>query len=182
MAKPKSKKTRGQKRRAAIRKQFKEPSKFDDDFVWVDPNMVLHWGIGNVDIDSNFVDPGRWDDNGTPSDSNDDFFVVGNYHLLPDSNCVNIGDNVSVPSGFPDIDNEQRIFAGTVDIGADEVVIKPADFDINGIVDEIDLKVLTDEWLQSGAELQSDLYDDDFIDSLDYAEFVEQWLWRGGWY
>lgn len=151
--------------------------------VWVDPNMVLHWGAGNIDIDPNFVDSGYWDDNSTPSDSNDDFFVIGNYHLLPDSNCINIGDNVSVLAEYPDIDNEQRIFAGTVDIGADEVVESIADFTGNGKVDSHDLKILMDNWLESGEALQGDLVgDDNFIDFRDFAEFASHWLWQTPWH
>ncbi len=38
-------------------------------------------GEGNVDVDPCFVDAGYWDPNGTPDDPNDDFFVVGDYHL-----------------------------------------------------------------------------------------------------
>lgn len=33
-------KTKGEKRRAAIREQFKEPSQYGDDYVWVDPNIT----------------------------------------------------------------------------------------------------------------------------------------------
>jgi hypothetical protein len=36
---------------------------------------------GNINADPCFVDPGHWDPNGTPEDSNDDFFVDGDYHL-----------------------------------------------------------------------------------------------------
>ncbi|MFC1676787.1 right-handed parallel beta-helix repeat-containing protein [Planctomycetota bacterium] len=38
-------------------------------------------GIGNIDVDPCFVDPGYWDANGTPEDVNDDFWVDGDYHL-----------------------------------------------------------------------------------------------------
>jgi parallel beta-helix repeat protein len=149
----------------------------------IDAGCTLHWGDGNINIDPNFVDPGYLDDANTPADPNDDFFVTGNYHLLPISGCIDAGDNSSVPSvSTTDIDGEQRIFNDTVDIGADEVVTNPADFNTDGIVDYFDLKVMTDEWLNRGGELQSDLFDDDFIDFADYAVFAEQWLWTGGWY
>lgn len=151
--------------------------------VFVDPNMILHWGEGNIDIDPNFADPGYWDDANTPAEPNDDFFVVGNYHILPISGCIDVGDNSSVPpQSVTDIDGEQRIFNDIVDMGADEMVTNPADFDSNGIVDYSDLKVLTNEWLDSGGMLQSDLFDDDFIDFADYAELADQWLRTAGWY
>jgi hypothetical protein len=41
----------------------------------------LHWSIGNIDKDPCFVDPGYWDPNDTPDDTNDDFWVDGDYHL-----------------------------------------------------------------------------------------------------
>ncbi|MHC4500701.1 MAG: right-handed parallel beta-helix repeat-containing protein, partial [Planctomycetota bacterium] len=147
------------------------------------PPCVLHWGDGNIDIDPNFVDPGHWDDANTPADPNDDFFVTGNYHLLPISGCIDVGDNLSVPpESTTDIDGEERIFDDTVDMGADEVVANPADFNADGIVDYLDIEVMTSEWLSSDGELQSDLYDDDFIDFIDYAMFAEQWLWTAGWF
>jgi hypothetical protein len=49
-------------------------------------------GLGNTDTDPCFVEPGSWDTNGTPQDSNDDFWVNGDYHLKSrgwrwDTNC-----------------------------------------------------------------------------------------------
>jgi predicted outer membrane repeat protein len=44
--------------------------------------FLLNWGIGNIDDDPCFVDPGYWDPNGTPGDPNDDFWVDGDYHLM----------------------------------------------------------------------------------------------------
>ena len=41
----------------------------------------LNWGIGNIDKDPCFVNPGYWDPNGTPGDPDDDFWVEGDYHL-----------------------------------------------------------------------------------------------------
>jgi parallel beta-helix repeat protein len=38
-------------------------------------------GTGNIDTDPCFVAPGYWDANGTPGDTNDDFWVDGDYHL-----------------------------------------------------------------------------------------------------
>ncbi|MHC4324394.1 MAG: right-handed parallel beta-helix repeat-containing protein, partial [Planctomycetota bacterium] len=45
-------------------------------------NVQGGWpGEGNVDVDPYFVMPGYWDQNGTPEDINDDFWVDGDYHL-----------------------------------------------------------------------------------------------------
>ena len=38
-------------------------------------------GVGNIDLDPLFVDPGYWDTSGTPGNSDDDFWVDGDYHL-----------------------------------------------------------------------------------------------------
>lgn len=38
-------------------------------------------GEGNIDVDPYFVSPGYWNQNETPEDSTDDFWVDGDYHL-----------------------------------------------------------------------------------------------------
>lgn len=151
--------------------------------IFVDTDCVLHWGEGNIDVDPNFVDPGYWDDANTPADPNDDFFVPGNYHLMPTSGCINAGDNSSVPSTSSiDIDGEERIFADIVDIGADEVVTNPIDLNNDGIVDYFELAELVEEWLRDEGQLQTDFHEDGSIDFADYAELAGQWLWKGGWH
>ncbi len=148
----------------------------------IDGNCMLHWGQGNIDIDPNFVDSGYWDIN-NPGDPNDDFFMPGNYHLPPSSLCIDMGDNNSIPPFLTgDVDGEQRIFDTAVDMGADEMVMNPFDFDEDGIVAYPELSALIDEWLLTGPELQSDFHQDEIIDLLDYAILAEQWLWTAGWY
>lgn len=46
-----------------------------------DPNQDIIWGLGNIDADPCFVDPGYWDINDTPDDLSDDFYVTGDCHL-----------------------------------------------------------------------------------------------------
>ena len=151
--------------------------------MWVDPGMQLHWGSGNIDVDPDFVDVGYWDNSGTPSDPCDDFFVGGNFHLMVDSLCGDVGDNSRLPAeSVVDIDGEERLFNGTVDIGADEIVTNIFDLADDGIVDYADLAVLADEWLIDTGELETDFKTDGTIDFLDFAEFANQWYWRGGWY
>ncbi len=60
-------------------------------------------GVGNIDADPCFVDP----------DSND-------FHLLPDSPCINKGNPAGDYSRQTDIDGESRVMLGRVDMGADE--------------------------------------------------------------
>lgn len=138
---------------------------------------------GNVSVDPNFVRLGYWDDANTPGDPNDDYFVAGNYHVLPGSPCINAADNNSLPDSLVnDIDAEPRLFEGTVDIGADEYVTNVFDRNSDGIVDYLEFVVLADEWLQSGGQLQSDFYPDGFIDFSDFGIFAAQWGWKAGWY
>lgn len=86
-------------------------------------------GIGNIDTDPCFANPGYWDPNGTPADANDDFFVTGDYHLKSQagrydpttqswvcdeetSPCIDAGDPLSPvgPEPFPN--------GGIVNMGA----------------------------------------------------------------
>ncbi|MDH4238283.1 MAG: right-handed parallel beta-helix repeat-containing protein [Phycisphaerae bacterium] len=61
-------------------------------------------GQGNINVDPGFIDP----------ENND-------YHLLPDSPCVNAGDNSAVPpSLLTDLDGDPRIIDVIVDMGAYE--------------------------------------------------------------
>jgi autotransporter-associated beta strand protein/predicted outer membrane repeat protein len=86
-------------------------------------SCVQDWqgGVGNIAADPRFVDPGHWDNNGTPEDY-DDIFIAGNYHLQPGSPCVNAGDTSAVPpSVTTDLDGNPRIFGGRVDMGAYEL-------------------------------------------------------------
>jgi parallel beta-helix repeat protein len=47
----------------------------------IETDCTLAWESGNIDVDPLFVEPGHWDSNGTPDDSSDDIWVVGDYHL-----------------------------------------------------------------------------------------------------
>ncbi|MHC4281777.1 MAG: right-handed parallel beta-helix repeat-containing protein, partial [Planctomycetota bacterium] len=74
---------------------------------------IVKWDKTNIDFDPCFVSPGFWDTNGV--------WIEGDYHLLPDSPCIDSGDPYYVPSpGETDIDGEPRVIGGRVDMGADE--------------------------------------------------------------
>ncbi|MBN1795948.1 MAG: right-handed parallel beta-helix repeat-containing protein [Sedimentisphaerales bacterium] len=153
---------------------------YDD--ATIDAGCTLNWGPGNIDAEPNFVDAGWWDFITTPNDLND-AYSLGNYHLLPGSACQNAGDNNSLPPyATLDIDYEQRIFEENVDMGADEIITNPYDLNWDGIVDFNELNSLTTEWLQSGPGLETDFYEDQFIDFHDFALLAEQWFWKTGWY
>jgi len=48
----------------------------------------------------------------------------GDYHLLPESPCINVGDPDFADSNKLDIDGQPRVLDGRIDIGADEVLSK----------------------------------------------------------
>ncbi len=111
----------------------------------------------------------------------------GNFHLPIHSDCIDAGDNNSIPSN-PDIDNEQRIFtfrlegAPRIDIGADEVTTRKSDFNQDGTVNSLDLSILVNEWLETGTGLQSDLTGSGTVDFYDYAILASDWLWLAPWF
>ena len=47
-------------------------------------------------------------------------YRIGDYHIQPDSPCVNAGSSAAVGVGWTDIDGQPRIASSSVDIGADE--------------------------------------------------------------
>jgi parallel beta-helix repeat protein/predicted outer membrane repeat protein len=78
-------------------------------------------GEGNIDDEPMFVDAGYWDPNGTVGDANDDFWVEGDYHLLPESPCIDAGDPSYVPEpNETDLDGNPRVINGRIDMGAYE--------------------------------------------------------------
>ncbi|MHC4259885.1 MAG: right-handed parallel beta-helix repeat-containing protein [Planctomycetota bacterium] len=100
----------------------------DDDKVYL--------GTGNIDDDPWFVSPGYWadaNDLNVPVKPDDDnaVWVEGDYHLLPNSPCVDAGNNKKVPSSVTvDLDEDPRLIDGdgdgiaTADIGAYEYELR----------------------------------------------------------
>ncbi|MEE9365283.1 MAG: leucine-rich repeat domain-containing protein [Dehalococcoidales bacterium] len=83
---------------------------------------------GNIDINPLFVDPGGWDDNGTPADTGDDIWIDGDYHLKSRAGHwdpvgqVWVKDSVNSPcidAGDPadDVANEALPNGGIINMG-----------------------------------------------------------------
>jgi hypothetical protein len=75
-------------------------------------------GVGNTGQDPCFVEPGFWDSNA--------LWHEGDYHLPPDSPCVDAGDPCY--TGGPDetdLDGRPRVINGCVDMGAYELPLPP---------------------------------------------------------
>jgi len=135
-------------------------------------------GLGNIDTDPCFVEPGYWDANGTPSDANDDFWVNGDYHLKSE------GWRWVAPEGNWTWDN---VTSRCIDAGnpgsplADELLVIPRDPDnlygrnlrINmgtyGGTTEASMPPY--DWA-----ILADLTNDGKVDFNDLTEQVEDWL------
>jgi predicted outer membrane repeat protein len=80
-------------------------------------------GTGNLSGDPGFVNPGAWDDGGTPVDYTDDSWEDGDYHLTSASRARDSGSNSFVGAdATTDLDGRARVFNDTVDMGAYEFV------------------------------------------------------------
>jgi parallel beta-helix repeat protein len=99
--------------------------------VYVDERCKLNWGPGNIDENPWILEP-PIPPFPPPLSSNreidvDSLFansVIGDYHLLPDSACVNAGDpDYTAGPNETDMDGQPRVMGGRVDMGADEVVV-----------------------------------------------------------
>jgi hypothetical protein len=95
-----------------------------------DVNVVesfVDWGDGNMDEDPCFAGPGYWDIYG--------IWVDGDYRLLADSACVDMGDNAGVPADIDDLDGDGNTAELIpVDLRGD-VRIVDGDKDGNSVVD-----------------------------------------------
>jgi len=143
-------------------------------------------GDGNIDADPCFVDLGYWHPYKTPNDVNDDFWVNGNYRLLPNSPCIDAGDlNYSDPNHPNDLDGNPRIVGGRIDMGAYEFpsdyCVHIGDFDNSCRVDFKDFAIFALAWLEFGdsqwiSDCDISLPADGIIDEKDLQIFAENWL------
>ena len=143
-------------------------------------NVEGGWpGEGNIDVDPCFVLPGYWDQNGTPEDTADDFWVDGDYHLNSQaghwdqesqawvqddvtSPCIDAGDPNS-PIGTEPFPNGGRVNMGAYGAGDKagksyfgkpvcETIIA-GDINGDGIVDDEDLAILNSHWMMRAEDL-----------------------------
>lgn len=81
------------------------------------------WGVGNLDLNPQFVDA-----------------TSGDYHLSPISPCINTGDPDFVAPAQRDMDGARRVWAGRIDIGADETAsYATGDVNCDGAVNNFDI-------------------------------------------
>jgi len=127
-------------------------------------------GLGNKTGDPGFMN--------IATDAND-------LHLDESSQCKDAGDPNGSYSGESDIDGEQRVVNGRVDMGADEFYWSQADFNGDGIVNFLDYAMLAWHWHETdangGYDDVFDLADNNAIGFGDILAFCDEWLWQAGW-
>ncbi len=84
-------------------------------------------GPGNIDINPPFAAAGRWSNEGTSADLSDDTWIEGDYRVLADSPCIDVGYGEFVPQDTMDLDADGDITEVVpVDVrGRPRVVRKP---------------------------------------------------------
>jgi hypothetical protein len=124
---------------------------------------------------------------------------ISNYHLDPNSPCIDKGDTNLVGLNELDIDGFERIFEPNVDMGADEVdcedVYNPSDWYPDGIVNMREFADMSAAWLSCDPNSYDpnlgyttdnwnplcDLSDDNVVDMDDLVVFCDDWLWTACW-
>jgi len=187
--------------------------------TYADISNCIIWGNGDESIESqlswDYTTPDRLVKYSCIQDSNDvtpqppyynintnpDFAYtdpnLADYHLHPDSACVDAGDPCDTYDGELDIDGDNRVLNGDdyspdngrIDIGADEVacddIYNPLDWNFDARVDMYELIVLAYAWLSDPCadnwDNRCDLDSDNFVNLVDFAAFGIDWLWQPCW-
>jgi predicted outer membrane repeat protein len=94
------------------------------------PNDILPGVVSYSDVQGGKLGAGNIDD--------DPMFVSTNdWHLRAGSPCIDAGTNLASPVNDTDIDGQPRVFNDHVDMGADEAVIRAADFSVSNGVETV---------------------------------------------
>lgn len=120
-------------------------------------------GDGNINIHPGFIDS-----------------FNGDYHILNNSPCIDVGDpRYSPEPNETDIDGQLRLMGNRIDMGSDEINDMLGDIDNSGDVSNGDLLVLAGTWLCSSGELgwdkSVDLDQDATITLKDCVRMAEDW-------
>ncbi len=96
---------------------------------WDNGTYGIYSESGNATISYSDVQGGLTSTGFTDGGSNitdDPGFAAGEYHLPLGSPCIDKGSNAAAAGILTDIDGDLRIINGTVDMGADEVLVPPS--------------------------------------------------------
>ena len=160
-------------------------------------------GPGDAIRDPCFAEAGYWDPNGTAEDTDDDFWVDGDYHLKSEvgrwdagiemwvkdvvtSRCIDEGDPLSDwyleswPYSGELWPHGGRINAGRYGGTAEASmslsrVGNVADLNLDGLVDFQDMMLFAKKWPYHLPLLREDLDRDGGVDLADYAVLVANW-------
>jgi len=167
-------------------------------------------GLGNMAVDPVFVEAGRWDDNGTEGDPNDDYWVDGDYQLQSQveywnevtgsmqtdpntSPCIDAG-NPGWPAEGEDSDEElypgENVRVNMGHLGNTERARKGpagwgnrADLNNDGMVQLLDWGVFMGKWqTEGGSDNYGDMSWDGVVGLEDAVIMAENWLGETGWY
>ena len=151
--------------------------------VNVEVDSTLFWGQGNINADPNFVGLGYWDPNSTPGDSEDDFWVAGDYHLWsqagrwePNTWVIDAVTSSCIDAGDPNSDYwaEPWPNGGRINMGTYGNTPEAS----RGCGSIYDLQVIAADWLQSDSVTDIIPFPDGdgIVDLRDYAFLFEHWL------
>ena len=160
-------------------------------------------GIGNIEVDPCFAQPGNWDTNGTPSDANDDFWVAGDYHLKSvrgrwdpnlsswvtdsvTSRCIDAGNpEYTLADEVNDVNNlriNMGVYGGTCEASKSiEGWSLLSDINNDGVSDFKNFNAFSSGWRDT-KERYSDLDRNGEVDYLDVKLLVEDWLKETNWH
>ncbi|NIR64259.1 MAG: hypothetical protein GWO10_10915, partial [candidate division Zixibacteria bacterium] len=163
-----------------------------------DSNCIVTFGMGNINVDPCFIMNGYWDGNSTPSDTNDDFWNKGDYHVQSqagrwDPNTLTWAyDDVMSPcvdAGDPNSDWTSELwphgkwinmgaYGGTPEASMSQLKlgnISNLDYDPNEFTNNKDLAVFVEEWCLRDIPLIADLNRDANTNFTDFAIFAGFW-------
>ena len=172
--------------------------------IYVESGCTLNRIIGNINIDPCFVDAGYWDNNSTPSDVNDDFWVAGDEHLQSQagrwdpnsqswvndavtSRCVDAGNPGCVLGDETSEPNNIRINIGAFG-GTAEASKTPANWSLlgdltnDGTIDGVDFVHTARDWQMAATEQPGDLDRNGVVDFRDIKLLVQDWLKQTSWH
>ena len=105
--------------------------------IWGDG--IVNWEPGNINTDPCFVQEGYWEHY-----EQNWIYLEGDYHLLPESPCIDAGDpNYVVEPNETDLDGNPRVANDRIDMGAFEFQpVTPVELllDLTYYVDELSLQ------------------------------------------
>jgi len=162
-------------------------------------------GQGNIETDPCFAEPAYWDPNGTPADTNDDFWVNGDYHLKSQAGrweassqgwvkddstslCIDAGNPLD-PVGLEPFPNGGIInmgaYGGTTESSKSFLGEAGCEATESGFIGDVDgtigvnfgdFALIANYWLNTGAGLIADITDDNNVDYDDLQALAGNWL------